>query len=104
MRLCILGSARLSDCWIVIANYIPFHSFWLMTISKDKIFKVKQKSRNTQKLEPSKFFSYIYMVNFVLGKNINRGHKCIDLGGRSIVVVKQWDKILAVHEIFSWQL
>ena len=36
--------------------------------------------------------SAIYMVNFVLGKNINGGHKCIGLGGRSIVVVKQWDK------------
>ena len=65
MRLYILGSARLSDCWIVIANYIPFHSSWLMTISKDKIFKVKQKPWNTQKLEPSKFFSYIYIYIYI---------------------------------------
>ena len=38
-------------------------------------------------------------INFILGKY--GGHMPSSLGGRSIVVVRQADKILAVYKIFK---
>ena len=39
------------------------------------------------------------VINFVLGKN--GGHRPSSLGGRSIVVVSEWDKMLAVFKNFK---
>ena len=42
-------------------------------------------------------------VNFILGNN--GGHRPSSLGGRSIVVVSEWDEMLAVFKNFKiWQL
>ena len=40
-------------------------------------------------------------INFVLGKN--GGHRASSLGGKLIVVVSEWDEMLAVFENFKIQ-
>ena len=47
------GDARLSGCWIVIANYIPF-------LLPDWYFK--KSSILLSKLEPSEFFGYYVYI------------------------------------------
>ena len=50
------GNDRLSGCWIVISNYIPFFSSEFLHKFEDEIFEVKQKKpQNPQKSEPLKF-------------------------------------------------
>ena len=52
------------------------------------------------KVNTTKIRKFVWMeITFILGKN--GGHKPSSLGGRSIVVVRQADEMLAVYKIFQ---